>query len=80
MTNFEDNAGGHYDSHPSGVECIEIVQHFNFNVGTAIKYLWRAGLKKYILPETKPNEWMLIDLRNAEYYVKKEIERVEKLK
>jgi hypothetical protein len=36
----------HYNSHPSGVECITIVQHFEFNIGNAIKYLWRAGLKE----------------------------------
>lgn len=36
----------HYNSHPSGVECIDIAEHYNFNVGNAIKYLWRAGLKK----------------------------------
>lgn len=36
----------HYNSHPSGVECIDIAEHYNFNVGNAIKYIWRAGLKK----------------------------------
>ena len=36
----------HYTSHPSGVECIEITRHYNFDIGNAIKYLWRAGLKK----------------------------------
>lgn len=36
----------HYNSHPSGVECIDIAEHHNFNVGNAIKYIWRAGLKK----------------------------------
>jgi len=36
----------HYNSHPSGVECIEIVRHYCFNVGSAIKYLWRQGLKQ----------------------------------
>jgi hypothetical protein len=35
----------HYNDHPSGVECIAIVEHFTFNVGNAVKYLWRAGLK-----------------------------------
>ena len=35
----------HYTQHPSGVECITITEHYNFNVGNAIKYLWRAGLK-----------------------------------
>lgn len=32
----------HYNSHPSGVECIEIVEHLPFNIGSAIKYLWRS--------------------------------------
>ena len=35
----------HYNSHPSGVECIEITEYFNFNIGNAVKYCWRAGLK-----------------------------------
>ena len=41
----------HYTSHPSGIECIEIVQHHNFNIGSAIKYLWRNGLKDSSNPE-----------------------------
>ena len=36
----------HYNDHPSGVECITITEHMNFNVGNAVKYLWRAGLKQ----------------------------------
>ena len=39
------NHPAYYNKHPSGVECIEIVRHHNFNVGNAIKYLWRQGLK-----------------------------------
>jgi len=35
----------HYNSHPSGVECIDIIRHYPFTIGSAIKYLWRAGLK-----------------------------------
>ena len=35
----------HYTSDPSGIECIDITRHRNFNIGNAIKYLWRAGLK-----------------------------------
>ena len=40
------NHPAHYTSDPSGVECIQITRHRNFNVGNAIKYLWRAGLKE----------------------------------
>ena len=36
----------HYNSHPSGIECIEIARYYCFSIGNAIKYLWRAGLKK----------------------------------
>ena len=39
------NHPAHYNSHPSGIECIEIARHHNFNIGNSIKYLWRAGLK-----------------------------------
>ena len=56
----------HYLAHPSGVECIAITEHFNFNVGNAIKYLWRAGLKGDAVT----------DLRKARWYVDREIERV----
>jgi hypothetical protein len=57
----------HYTSHPSGVEAIDITQHFNFNIGNAIKYLWRAGLKGNATQ----------DLEKAEWYIKKELERVK---
>lgn len=36
----------HYNSHPSGIECIEIIRHYTFDIGSAIKYLWRNGLKQ----------------------------------
>lgn len=58
----------HYTQHPSGVECCDIVEHFNFCVGNAIKYLWRAGLKGDAIE----------DLRKAAWYVQREIERMEK--
>lgn len=58
----------HYTQHPSGVECIEVVEHFGFNVGNAVKYLWRAGLKEGADP--------LEDLRKAAWYVQREIDRV----
>lgn len=59
----------HYRDHPSGVECIDIVEHFPFNLGNAIKYLWRAGLKN---PD--PAE----DLRKAAWYIQREIKRLAK--
>jgi hypothetical protein len=56
----------HYNSHPSGVEAITIVEHMNFNVGNAIKYLWRSDHKNG-----------LEDLRKAAWYVNREIQRLE---
>lgn len=41
MTNLIDHPS-HYNKHPSGVECISITEWFNFNIGNAIKYLWRS--------------------------------------
>jgi hypothetical protein len=58
----------HYTSHPSGIECVTIAESFNFNIGNAIKYLWRAGLKGDLAE----------DLRKARWYIDREISRLEK--
>ena len=58
---------GHYMDHPSGVECIEVAQHFNFNLGNVIKYVWRAGAKGDAVQ----------DLRKARKYLDFEIARLE---
>lgn len=58
----------HYNSHPSGIECIDVVQHMNFNLGNAIKYIWRASDKGNAIQ----------DLEKARWYLDKEIERVLK--
>ena len=55
----------HYNSHPSGVEAIEITQHMNFCKGNAMKYLWRAGIKD--------SQKEIEDLRKAIWYIEKEI-------
>lgn len=57
---------GHYRSHPSGVECIDVAEHMNFNRGNATKYLWRCGQKGDELE----------DLRKARWYIDREIKRV----
>lgn len=61
------NHPSHYNSHPSGVECIEITRHMNFNLGNATKYLWRAGLKGDAIE----------DLKKAVFYLNDEIKRRE---
>lgn len=49
----------HYISHPSGIECITIAEHFGFNLGNAIKYIWRAGQKDDVLEDLKKARWYL---------------------
>lgn len=65
----------HYTSDPSGVECITVTRHRNFNIGNAIKYLWRAGLKTREGQDTK--EKQIEDLRKAIFYITDEINRLE---
>lgn len=56
----------HYTSHPSGVECIDIVKHYPFCLGAAVKYIWRCGLK------AGADE--IEDLQKAVWYLNQEIE------
>ncbi len=62
----------HYTSDPSGIECIDITRHRNFNIGNAFKYLWRAGLKD--------GNDDVQDLRKAIWYINDEIQRLEKIR
>ena len=55
----------HYTTHPSGVECIQITEHMGFNLGNAMKYIWRADEKNNAVE----------DLRKAVWYVQREIVR-----
>lgn len=57
----------HYTSHPSGIECIAVVEWMSFNCGNAMKYIWRADLKGGIE-----------DLRKAAWYIQREIDRLTK--
>jgi hypothetical protein len=61
------NHPAHYTAHPSGVECIQITEHMGFNLGNAVKYIWRADLKNDALE----------DLKKAAWYVAREIARRE---
>jgi hypothetical protein len=60
------NHPAHYNEHPSGVECVTIAEAFSFNVGNAVKYLWRAGLKGDRIE----------DFEKARWYVDREIFRL----
>lgn len=58
----------HYNSHPSGVECIDVTEHMNFNCGNAVKYIWRC--------EEKGSH--IEDLKKAQWYIEREIFRRKK--
>lgn len=66
----EVNHPNHYTAHPSGVECIQITEHMGFNLGNAIKYVWRADLKGNAVQ----------DLKKAVWYIEREIKRREGIK
>ena len=59
----------HYTSHPSGIECIQITRHMNFNLGNAVKYLWRNG--------KKDGQPAVQDLEKAIWYIQDEIKRLK---
>lgn len=66
----------HYTSHPAkcecgrGIECIQVTEHMNFTLGNVVKYVWRAGLKD--------GADGLDDLRKAQWYIEREIQRLSK--
>jgi hypothetical protein len=60
------NHPSHYGQVP-GVECIDVVEHFSFLRGNALKYLWRAGGKG------DPRQ----DLLKARWYIDREIAGLE---
>ena len=57
----------HYTSHPSGIECIQITEHMGFNLGNAVKYIWRADLKHDAVE----------DLKKAVWYIERELKKRE---
>lgn len=61
------NSPPHYKAHPSGIECIQITEYMTFNLGSAVKYIWRN--------EEKGNQ--IEDLKKAAWYINREIARLE---
>lgn len=59
----------HYNQLPNGIECWDVNEHFPTNVGNAIKYLWRAGIK--------PGQETVKDLEKAIQYTKRQISLIE---
>jgi TPR repeat protein len=65
MTTDPVNHPQHYLAHRSGIECIQITEHFNFCLGNALKYIWRADEKGDAIN----------DLAKAAWYIEREISR-----
>ncbi len=61
------NKPKHYTEHPSGIECIQVTEHMGFNLGNAIKYIWRCDLKKDSIE----------DLKKAIWYINREVQKRE---
>jgi hypothetical protein len=53
----------HYEDHPSGIECIEITRNMDFDLGNALKYIWRADSKGRKIEDLKKAIWYLNDAR-----------------
>lgn len=64
-----------YYQDPSGVECITVARYRDFNIGNAMKYLWRAGYKTEngITNIDKQIE----DLKKAIFYINDEIKMLQ---
>lgn len=60
------NHPAHYNAHPAGVECIDVIEWMPANCANAFKYLWRCDLK-----HPAPDE----DLRKAIWYLEREAAR-----
>ena len=61
----------HYTSHPARcmcgtpIECIQVTEHMPFNIGNAIKYLWRMDNKGKTME----------DMQKAIWYIHREMKR-----
>lgn len=68
MTKDNVNHPSHYKAHKSGIECIQVTEHMGFNLGNAIKYIWRCDEKLDAIE----------DLKKAAWYINREIEKRSK--
>jgi len=61
------NHPDHYNQ-VTGIECIDVVENFGFNLGNAMKYIWRSDHKD------DPVE----DLNKAAWYIQREIVLIQR--
>ena len=59
------NSKAHCEKCHRRIECIDVTRHMCFNIGNAIKYLWRCDFKNSSVE----------DLRKAVWYIQDEIKQ-----
>ena len=64
----------YYKDTPFGLEVIEITQHYDFCIGNALKYIFRAGKKHE--QGMKDKEKHVDDLKKAVWYLNAEIKKI----
>lgn len=60
----------HYNAHPSGIECIDVIENLPGNLFNAVKYIWRQGEGKDSDSDPKANP-----INKARWYQQREKER-----
>lgn len=68
----------HYNQHPCGIECIDVIRHYVCDIANALKYLWRAGLKAEMGKEDADKE--VEDLKKALWYIEDYRVKIPKLR
>jgi hypothetical protein len=56
----------HYNSHPSGIEAIELCELLSFTAGNALKYILRCEHKGHLLEDLQKAIWYLDRFNNNE--------------
>lgn len=65
------NHPSHYTQQVPGIECIQVVSHFDFVIGSIVKYAWRLGHKG-------GSDTRLQDLKKMRWYIDFAIQEEEK--
>ncbi|MBB6319273.1 hypothetical protein [Paraburkholderia tropica] len=67
-------ADAHTGEDPSGVACVQITRHRNYNVGSAIRHLWCVGLRD---GSSRAAREQIKAIKEARFYLDDEIERLQ---
>lgn len=59
----------YYNWHPAGIEAVEVCEAFSYNLGNAIKYIFRSG-------GTVTKGHVEQDLEKAIWYLRRELQRI----